>query len=566
MSGNPPGRSQRPTGAAVPRQVALLVTITVLVLLPFADKAFHIDDQLFLRTAQQIHANPVDFYGFTTNLYGVEMRMADFATNPPLGAYYIALVAAVAGWTEVALHLAFMLPAVAAVLGTFTLARRWCAWPVGAALAGALTPVFVVSSTNVMADTLQLAFWVWAVALWVEGLERRAPLALGASALLIALAALTKYQGASLIPLLSVYTVVRRRALSRELLWLSMPIVILGAYQVFTLTTYGRGLFLDAAVQSTAARIIAGRSTFARALIGLAFTGGCLATVALYAPLVWSRRVLAAGLAVAGLGTVVIPYTDTLTRFSRLGRDGSVLVVVQLALLAVAGIHCLALAGADVWKRRDPDSLLLFLWMVGGFVFTSFVNSAVTARSVLPIAPVAGILVARRMERGGVTDPLPPAWRLVAPLVVGASLALLLAWNDGVLANSARHAVALVDAQYGRGPAPIWFQGHWGFQYYMESIGAKAVDRERPGLTSGDLMIVPVNNANTFAMPGVAMTLLRRIELPGPRWLTTMRPVLGASFYSEDLGPLPFAVGAVPPEQYYVVVIGGPARRGSPTP
>ncbi len=59
-----------------------------------------------------------------------------------------------------------------------------------------LTPVFLVSSTNLMCDTLMLAFWVWALLLRVRGLggEERAALLLAAS-LLVALCALTKYYG-----------------------------------------------------------------------------------------------------------------------------------------------------------------------------------------------------------------------------------------------------------------------------------------------------------------------------------------------------------------------------------
>jgi len=40
------------------------------------------------------------------------------------------------------------------------------------ALAAVLTPVFLVSSTNVMCDTMMLCFWVWAIVYWRRGLER----------------------------------------------------------------------------------------------------------------------------------------------------------------------------------------------------------------------------------------------------------------------------------------------------------------------------------------------------------------------------------------------------------
>ena len=58
----------------------------------------------------------------------------------------------------------------------------------------------------------------------------------------------------------------------------------------------------------------------------------------------------------------------------------------------------MALAAADAWKRKDADSLLLMLWVFGTFIFTGFVNWAINARSVLPLIPAVGILLARRVD------------------------------------------------------------------------------------------------------------------------------------------------------------------------
>src|SRR2546422_5508119 len=46
---------------------ALLVLITAAALAPFLNKAFHIDDPLFLWMAQQIAKHPLDPYGFDVN-------------------------------------------------------------------------------------------------------------------------------------------------------------------------------------------------------------------------------------------------------------------------------------------------------------------------------------------------------------------------------------------------------------------------------------------------------------------------------------------------------------------
>ena len=199
----------RAWGAAHP---ALALALAVFLALgPFLAKPFNMDDPLFIWTARQIQAHPCNPYGFDVNWYGTSAPMWSVTENPPLAGYYMAGAAALLGWSETALHLAFLLPALAVVLGTHRLARRFCDRPMLAALAVLCAPVFLVSSATVMCDVLMLAFWVWAVVFWVEGLEGDDFWRLSAAGLLIALAALTKYFGACLIPLLAAYSWVGRR-------------------------------------------------------------------------------------------------------------------------------------------------------------------------------------------------------------------------------------------------------------------------------------------------------------------------------------------------------------------
>src|SRR6476646_6485382 len=106
------------------RGVFIAAVAVLAVLAPFLNKAFHIDDPLFLWMAQQIAHHPGDPYGFAVNWYRDSQPMSSVMQNPPLGSYYMALMAKFLGWSELAMHTAFLVPAIAAVLGTFFLARR----------------------------------------------------------------------------------------------------------------------------------------------------------------------------------------------------------------------------------------------------------------------------------------------------------------------------------------------------------------------------------------------------------------------------------------------------------
>ena len=82
----------------------LVAVVTIAVLTPFLNKAFHIDDPLFLWMAQQISMHPGDPYGFAVNWYVSNQPMFSIMQNPPLNSYYMALMASFLGWSEPAMH------------------------------------------------------------------------------------------------------------------------------------------------------------------------------------------------------------------------------------------------------------------------------------------------------------------------------------------------------------------------------------------------------------------------------------------------------------------------------
>jgi 4-amino-4-deoxy-L-arabinose transferase-like glycosyltransferase len=531
-----------------------LTFVTLAVLAPFLAKPFNIDDPLFIWGARQIYLHPGDPYGFDANWAQTVFPMWNVMDNPPLACYYLALGAGFLGWSEIGLHLAFLLPALAVVLGTRRLAGRFCRHPSLAALATLFTPVFMVSGMTVMCDMLMLAFWVWAVIFWVEGMERDDFGFLALSGLLVALAALTKYYGVSLLPLLLAYGLFRLRRPGRWMIYLLIPLAALYAYQVATIALYGHNLLLRA-VQFTSffaalGKQTAGHSPTATALTALAFTGGCVAAATFFAPLLWRRWALAA----SGLGAVLIA---AVLLFSSTVGNSSAGVKFQIVFWAAGGIGVATLAIADVVQRRDAGAWLLALWVLGTLSFTAFCNWTVNGRSILPMTPAVGILIVRRLEKRFPAGDKVWFRGAVICLAASAALSLLVTHADVELARAVRESARDTYARLHSHGRNIWFQDHWGFQYYMEEQGALAIDLENPALKPGDKFAVPVNNTHLrspkldTSAPGEVITVSKS------RFLTTMDESVGAGFYASLDGPLPFAFGAVPPEQVNIFNFNG---------
>ena len=457
----------------------MLATITLVCLVPFIDKAFYIDDPLFVWCARQIQSHPLDCYGFNVNWDGQEKPMAAVTQNPPLSAYYLALIGSLMGWSEIALHAGCLLPTLAVVFGTFYLARHFCSHPLAAALTTVTAPVFLLSGTGVMCDMMMLGFWVWSVFFWIEGLKTGSRLKQWTAAVLMAACCLTKYFGLSLILLLLIYALLERRRMGWWLACFSLPVIVLGFYQWWTQKLYGRGLLLNAVSYATHVRV--GGELPSKILAGLAFTGGCIVILVLAAPSLWGRRALLAGLPALGLVGLLVFLMGKVGRFQVVeAGDVKWFFLIQISLWVVAGGVLFLLAARDWWEQRTPASALLVLWVAGTFVFACAVNWTVSGRNILPMLPAVAMLLVRRLERrespgnpGGIE-------RLGVPLGFSLMIGLLVAQADYRQANSARTAAWFFNRESPAKSKVLCFEGHWGFQYYMEQLGQRHWTESNP--------------------------------------------------------------------------------------
>ncbi|HTQ51945.1 MAG TPA: glycosyltransferase family 39 protein [Candidatus Acidoferrales bacterium] len=534
------------------RPLTWVLLITLVCLLPFINKPFHIDDPLFLRAAAQIQQHPADFYGFTMNWLGTPLPMVKDFDNPPLACYYLALAAAAIGWSEPALHLAFLLPALASAWGIFALARRFSRHPLLAAVAAVLTPVFLISATNLMCDVMCLAFWVWAVVTFERGLERNDWKWLLAAGGLAGLATLTKFTGLALVPLLAFYALARQRKPGRWLVALLIPVLFAVVYEWITRRLYGQGMLLAAGTFAAEDRSGAQGGLLEKALIGLGFLGGCFLPVLFYLPWIWSRRLVILGLVVLAPCVAALfwqPHFKPL-----LVQDGhlNTATFLETAVFLAGGILVLLLAGEDFRHHRDADSLLLVLWVLGLVTFAVVLNWTINGRSLLPALPAVGILLARRLDtRDSKSPPARRVW-LLGPAFLAAASSLVLTRADARLAETNRRAAEQLWIQYHQPGNTVWFEGHCAFQYYLEKAGGKAIDLNDPKKASGDILIIPANASNLYEPPMDRVQLVATVNYLPDACCATMNNLAGAGFYASVHGPLPFVIGRIEPDRFYI--------------
>jgi 4-amino-4-deoxy-L-arabinose transferase-like glycosyltransferase len=552
MDSNEPKNETSPITSAAPasRWMALqkrtglccfiLALVTLALLLPFLNKPFNIDDPLFIWTAKQIQKQPLNFYGFDVNWYGTATPMWDVQKNPPLASYYIAAVAGLFGWSEVALHAGFLLFAVAAILFTFLVARRFCETPLLAALIALLTPVFLVSSTTVMCDVMMLAFWMAGLWCWLKGLERQSSIAFVGAALFISAGVLTKYFAVALVPLLFLHSWLKLRRAGLWCVFLIVPIVVLVAFDAWTAKLYGRSLLNSAAEYTRSARQSIGISAWLKLMIAPAFLGGCLLPFLFFSRYIWRNVIV-----LAGAGWLALMLSGQLFFVNSLGEcplqiAGRGMIFLHMVPFVLVGLAVLHVAANDVKGSRDPDSILLAAWLGGTIYFAMFYNWSINGRTLLPALPVAAILLTRLIERFQRSRAhCDPAVHWIWPLTASGVVALLVTFGDYEFGRTTREMARRLSSVPRPEGATLWFHGHWGFQYYMEQGGAVPVDFQASQLKKADQVVLPEFHPGVYQNVSNA-TLSAQLQIPRRGIITSMDRFLGAGFYADGVGPLPF--------------------------
>jgi 4-amino-4-deoxy-L-arabinose transferase-like glycosyltransferase len=541
-------------------QGILAAALPLAYLAPFVTKAVHIDDPFYIWTARHILSDPLHPYAFDVNWYGTSMPVGEITKNPPLVSYYIALVAGSFGESEWVLHAAFFVPAIAVVVTTLLFARRSCEAPLVAALLVVASPLFLISSSTLMCDTLMLAFWMAGLLIGVAGIERERAAPVAVSAGLGTAAALTKYFGLCLVPLLFLHAWTRKRRIGAWAVPLLLPVGALLAYEAATRSGSGMGQVFSAFAYVANYRTNStGGPLWGRALGTLAFAGGGTIPALVCAPVLWSRRAVLGGLAaVAGIA-IGLQAAGALGSFAlpapALERS---LFAVQFALFAAGGAGVVALA-LGAWGDRDHrDAKLLSAWVLGTMTFAIAVNWTVNARTVLPIVPAVAVLVARRIEarRGWIDAPDAARRWVIGAFALGSVVSLAALHADDRFADAARTAARTIMEKYGRSSIPVWFEGHWGFQYYMEQEGARAADLQAALVGPGDILVIPSGNTNVRRPPDEYIELLEELTYQPTRWVATVCRPCGTRFYF--FGPLPYGLARVPAVTYRIYRVRDP--------
>ena len=542
----------------------------VFIALPFLDKAVHIDDTLFLYMARQILKYPLDPYSFFVNWEYATERAFDFFSNPPGMGYFLAFVLSRFGENERVLHASYLIFSIPAGYSMAFLARRFTPLPSVALLLLFFSPIFMITSHNLMPDMPLLALYLSSLALFIRGAEREKTFPLLLSGIFAGIALLFRYNGISLLALLFFYHLLYHGfTRPRHFIALIAPVAILCGWCVLSQIAYGevhllKHIGFQQYGQGTdLARVklfllanflyLAGGALFPLVLLSPFFAGaGIMNKLIFFLPLVLFGFLYRKYNGYLEL-TYNIPNTILLSTF---------FVALSYFLMAALKESCMGIVKRNEhW--RDPLFLLFWFFLVIG-IQTSGIHTS--AKYMLLAVPPLILLFVRSLS----VDML-QSWKgrilITLLLLFSTGWGFLMAAADYELAGVNRKIARYCEDKIKIGKEnTLWFLGHWGFQYYMEEKGFRAYEAQSELPKKGDVL---VRSSLAWPQP-MSPQLKSRIVLKDKMTLYARLPVKTmhnqmkslANFYSTENfrnGPriLPSSIPSNPLEEFLIFSMEG---------
>ena len=248
---------------------------------------------------------------------------------------------------------------------------------------------------------------------------------------------------------------------------------------------------------------------------------------------------------------------------------GSVLLFAFSVSVSVYVLGLVVRLGWQSARTWDWALMPLAVWILAGLAFQyGLMFSAV--RYVLFLAPPV-ILLALRL-----TSWVPSEGRLTAILAANLLFTAALGFADARQASVYPSVVAEeIRPRLEKSGGRLFFDGHWGFQYYASQIGGEPLDELRPPIfRAGDLVVVAKmpwpKLKYTPQAPGLDIETTT-LTVPGSGFLRTLSCSAGANFYASVMSScdrptlLPFGFSREPAESFVFYSITKPAAVERPS-
>jgi len=502
--------------------------LAAVLLLPFADKAFTIDDTVFMRQAEWALTDPLHPSALTMvwSEQPRPMRLSQVMPTGPVMAWLL-MPAAMAGGSEVVAHVVQVLLLVLAIFEVAALALRLGFDDSEAQLAAlflASTPAVLGMAGTAMPDVAAMTFGLLGIERLCAWRSGGGPAAGLLAAVALALAPLARSH-LLVLPGIALFLLEWPWKPAARRQWLP---VIAAAVLMLALVLLTRDPLGASSDMVKSAGLFSSLGNVRSNAIAFGLHWVLLLPLGLAWMLARGRRFWFSPLPWLGVaGSVAAMLYEKDSRW------------LWISPLPGLGIAVVADVVIDCVRRRDAGRIALALWLLIALPVVIYLHFP--SKYLVACAPAAAILAASAV----MALPRRSAYGLGGSLVAaGALLGTLILQADANFAGLGRRAVEELIVPRVAAGERVWFNANWGFQWYAERAGATILTDTPPRPSPGDLIVtskVTVYAIGIRAFPRRELLATVSDSSPGGRVLSGE---LGAGFYSNGWGYLPWVWGS----------------------
>lgn len=365
----------------------------------------------------------------------------------------------------------------------FFLAKRFTDNPFYSTLFLISTPAFLVMSHNIMLDIPFLGLYLASIASFINGIDSNSRKLLILSGILGGLAILTKYTGLSLIAFLLIYAFLKKK--KKNMLFLIIPILFFCAWCLHNLIFYNE-LHIISTINNIVSFDI---QKIIQHLLGVfIFISGVTLFPLFLLPLLLKNINNSKIYFICFIVTLgIILFIKEMLLSYGIIQKLILLISISISLFIILLFLRQVIFPPD---KNNLDRFFLNIWFFG-FLFLNVIAHYVAARYILLSVPPMILLLISYLDTIKFKFLNPRVFYLIClSIILAFSVAISIA--DYRFAALYRNFADDIKKEYGIANNKVWFEGHWGFQYYMMKNGYSFLDPQEDSPMPGDILIKPI--------------------------------------------------------------------------
>jgi hypothetical protein len=444
-----------------------------------------VDDTAYLLFARHLAQHPLDPYGFEMFWSSAPVPAMEILM-PPVLPYWLALGIALFGEHLFLLKLWLFPFALLLCRATASLGARFAAGQERTGLIVIAISPAVLVLFDFMLDVPAIALGLTALALFIRGCDRRSLMSVIGAGVLAGLAMQTKYS-LLILPFVLVWYALLNRRWMYAVIAVSLAAGVFLAWESWLHAKYGHSHFLFHAMEQSdpaeakkglerIAEMIKTRLSLVLPLLGQ--FGGLMIGVALWAAAANARPAVSSALAVL-LALLILPVLI-------LPNEHWPHAGFTFRLFGFAAVGVVLAATWRTFRNCDPwDTAFLVGWVLLEVAGALGLSPFPAARRMLGVCYATSLLAVRAVAVSGVSL----RWAAAGSVAFALFFFAIDCWDaqpEKVLAERMGEAVTTAPGE------TVWYNGHWGFQYYCDRAGMKPVIPYQSLLKKGDWLVYPV--------------------------------------------------------------------------